>query len=101
MLVCDMLITAAATSAEIRTRRRNTLGRAFADRDKLSFGKVLLFPNDLGRDRLCVYGKRNKDSLAFIPSLAFAAESDVVDLNFNRAHASGKTSNSKLQTSDK
>src|SRR6476646_12125444 len=59
MLVIDMLIRAAATSAEIRALWRDAIRRTLLNFDRFCFGELLLFPDDFGGNHLALNGVRN------------------------------------------
>src|SRR5213592_4300771 len=62
--VIDVLIRAAAASAEIWALRRDAIRRTLLKFDQLCFGELLLFPDDFGRNHLAVNRVRNKDRFA-------------------------------------
>ena len=80
MLVIDVLIRAAAASAEIWALWRDAIRRTLLNFDQLCFGELLLFPDDFGGNQFALNGVRNKNGFALFPSDAFSAERDV--LNF-------------------
>ena len=79
VLAIDVLISAAATTPEVWTLRRDAMRRAFFNIDKFCFGELFFLANDFGRDRLALDRVRNEDGFALLPSDAFPAESDVFD----------------------
>jgi len=79
MLIIDVLIRAAAASAEIRALWRDTIRRTFLNFDQLCFGELLLFPHDFGRNHLALNGVRNKNGFALLPTDAFSAKRDILN----------------------
>jgi hypothetical protein len=77
MFVTDMLVRAAAASAEIRALWRDAIRRALLYFDQLCFGELLLFPDDFSGNQFALNGVRNKNGLALFPSNAFSSECDV------------------------
>jgi hypothetical protein len=86
MLVIDVLIRAAATSAEIRALWRNAIGRTLLNFDQLCFRKLLLFPHDFGRNYLVLNGVRNKNGFAMFASDTLSAKRDIFNLQITEAH---------------
>src|SRR5215475_11754127 len=83
MLVIDVLIGAAAASAEIWALWRDAIGRTLFNFDQLCFGELLLFPYDFGRNHLVLNGVRNKNGFALFSRDAFSAERHVFDFQIN------------------
>ena len=79
MLVIDMLIGTAATSAEIWTGRRKPMGRGFFNIDKLGFGELFFLAHDFGRNGFAFDSVGNENRLAVFARDAFAAKGNVLD----------------------
>jgi hypothetical protein len=79
MLVIDVLIRAAAASAEIRALWRDAIRRTLLNFDQICFGELLLFADDFGRNQFALNGVRNKNGFALFSRDAFSAERDVPD----------------------
>jgi hypothetical protein len=86
MLVIDMLIRAAAASAEIRALWHDAIRRTVLNFDQLCFGELLLFPHDFARNHLALDGVRDKNCLAMFPRDAFSAKRDVLDSQIDDTH---------------
>src|SRR2546430_12062743 len=86
MLVIDMLIRAAAASAEIWALWRDAIRRTLLNFDQICFGELLLFPDDFGGNQFALNGVRNKNGFALFPSDAFSAERDVLNFQINKPH---------------
>ena len=86
VVVADVLIAAAAAASEVRAGRGDAFGRWLQDLDQFRFGELLFLPDDFRRDALAIDRKGNEDGFAGIARHAFAAESDVFDLQFGGAH---------------
>lgn len=80
MLIVDVLIRAAAASAEIRALWRDAIRGPLLNFNQIRFGELLLFPDDFGGNQFALNGVRNKNGFAPFPGNAFSAEGDV--LNF-------------------
>ena len=85
MLVADVLISASAAAAKVRTWRPDPIGRRLAHIDKFTINELFFLAHDLGRDKLTVDGVRNKNCLATFTSDTFSAECDVLDFKINNA----------------
>ena len=83
MRVADVLVTAAAASAEVGTFRLDAMGRRLEHFDQFAFGELLFLAHDRGRDALAIDRERDEDSFAFIARDAFAAKGDVFDFEFH------------------
>ena len=79
VFVSDVLVSTAAASAKIWTRRCDAMGRAFEKIDKLGPGELFRLPYDPRGNFFAIDGERNKDSFAFLARHTFPAESDVFD----------------------
>src|SRR6476620_254350 len=86
VLVIDMLIRAAAASAEVRALWRDAIRRTLLNFHQLCLAELLLFPDNFGGDQFAINGVRNKNSFALFPSNAFSAERDVLNFQINNAH---------------
>src|SRR5213083_515948 len=86
MLVIDMMIRAAAASAEIWALWRDAIRRTLLNFDQICFGELLLFPDDFGGNQFALNGVRNKNGFALFPSDAFSAERDVLNFQIREAH---------------
>ena len=84
MFVIDVLIRAAAASAEIRALWRDAIRRTLLNFDQLCFGELLLFPDDFGGNQFALNGVRNKNGFALFPSDAFSAKRDVLNFRSTR-----------------
>src|SRR4051812_45599260 len=94
MSVINVLITTASASSKVGALGNSSLGRGVQHLSQLRFGKLLLLARDLRGDAVAIDRERNEDRFAVIARDAFAAKGDVMNGQFNRAHA--RTS-SKLQ----
>ena len=79
MFIIDVLIRAAAASAEIWALWRDAIRRTLFNFDQLCFGELLLFPDDFGGNHLALNGVRNKNGFALFPSDTLSAERDVLN----------------------
>src|SRR5436305_11484589 len=79
MLVIDVLISAAAASAEIWALWRHAIWRTLFNVDQFRFGELFLVAQDFGRNQLLLNRVRHKVSLALVSGHAFAAKSNVFD----------------------
>src|SRR6476619_6668492 len=79
VLVIDVLIRAAAASAEIWALWRDAIRRTLLNFHQLCFAELLLFRHDFGGDQCAINGVRNKNSFALFPSNALSAERDVLN----------------------
>src|SRR5215831_8867470 len=86
MLIIDVLVCAAAASAEIRALWCYALRRSLFDFDELCFCELLLFPDDFGGNQLAPNRVRNKNGFALFPSDAFSAKRDVLNFQINKPH---------------
>ena len=86
MLIIDVLIGAAAASAEIRALGRDAIRRTLLNFHQICFGELLFFPDDFSRNQLSLNRVRNKDCLALLPRHAFPAKSNVFDFQIDNAH---------------
>ena len=86
MFVTDVLVSAAAAPAEIRTLWFYTMRRTFLNLDQFRFGELLFFAYDFDRNELALNRVRNKDGFTLCPADAFPTESDVFDLQIDKAH---------------
>src|SRR6266567_3118503 len=86
MLIINVLIRAAAASAEIRALWRDAIRRTVLNFNEICFGELLLFPDDFGGNHLTLNGVRNKNGFALFPSDAFSAERDVLNFQINKSH---------------
>src|SRR5438874_6327889 len=77
VLVIDVLIRAAAASAEIWALWRDAIRRTPLNFHQLCFRELLLFPHDFGGNDFAFNGVRNKDGFALLPSDAISAKRDV------------------------
>src|SRR4051794_37868710 len=64
MFVIDVLIAAAAATAEIGTLRRDAMGGRLKHFEDFGFGEFLLFAQDLGGNGFAIDREWNKNSLA-------------------------------------
>lgn len=85
MLVADVLISASAAAAKVRTWRPDPIGRRLAHIDKFTISELFFLAHDLRRDKLTVDGVRNKNCLATFTSDTFSAERDVLDFKIDNA----------------
>src|SRR5437667_4073521 len=83
MFVIDVLIGAAAATAEIRTLRFYAMRGAFFNIDKFRLRELLLLADDFDGDRLAFNRVRNKDGFALLPSDTLPAKSDVFDFKID------------------
>src|SRR5437773_10810684 len=79
MLIINVLIRAAAASAEIRALWRDAIRRTPLNFNQLCFRELLLFPHDFGGNDFAFNGVRNKDGFALLPSDAISAKRDVLN----------------------
>jgi hypothetical protein len=86
MLVIDVLISASAATAEIRTRRRNSMRGSFDKIDKLGFGELIFVAHDAGTHVFAVNGKWDEDSFAVVASYSLATERHIFDEKIDNAH---------------
>src|SRR6516165_1253072 len=86
MLVIDVLIGAAAASAEIWALWRDAMRRTLLNFDQLCFRKLLLFPHDFGRNYLVLNGVSNKNGFAMFASDTLSAKRDIFNLQITEAH---------------
>ena len=86
MLIIDVLIRAAAASAEIWALWRDAIGRTLFNFDQLCFRKLLLFPHDFGRNYLVLNGVSNKNGFAMFASDTLSAKRDIFNLQITEAH---------------
>jgi len=86
MFVIDVLIRAAAAPAEIRTLWFYAMRRKLLYIGQFRFGELLFLAHDLGGNDLALNRVRNKDGFTLCPADAFPTESDVFDLQIDKAH---------------
>src|SRR5438270_1803231 len=86
MFVLDVLIRAAAASAEIGTRRRHPMGRFFSNLDNLRFGELFLFSSNFRGNQFAVDGVGNEDRFALVTGDSAPATGDVFALKMDCAH---------------
>src|SRR4030095_95856 len=79
-------VRAPAASAEIWALWRDTIRRTLLNFDQLSFGELLLLPDDFGGNDLALDGVGNKNGFALFSRDAFSAERDVFDFQINKPH---------------
>src|SRR5690348_16667392 len=79
MLVANVLVSASATAAEIRTLWFHAMRRTFLDLDQLRFGELFFLAQDFGGSELAFDRVRNKDGLASFSGDAFSPESNIFD----------------------
>src|SRR5438874_6743917 len=85
MFVIDVLISASAAAAKVRTRRLDPIGRPLPHIDKFALGELFFLADDLRRDELALNRKRNKNGLAVVTSDSFSAERNVPDFKIDDA----------------
>jgi hypothetical protein len=83
MIIRNVLIGAAAAFSEIGTRRDDPIRRWLQDFDDFGFGEAFLFSHNFRDDLFAVDGERNENRLSIFACDAFAAESDVMDFEFD------------------
>ena len=86
MLVADIVVTAAAASAEVQAFRLDAIRRRLDDIDQFCFSEILFLAHDFRCDALAFDRERNEDRLALITRDTFAAKSNICDLEFDGGH---------------
>src|SRR5438046_8208618 len=79
VFVANVLVSASATSSEIRTLWLYAIGRCLLHLNEIRFGELLLLPHDFRGNELIFNRERNKNGLALFARDSFTAESDVLD----------------------
>jgi len=77
--VIDVLVSAAAATAEVWTWRRDALRRSLDQIVQLGFGELLFLARDPRGHAFALDRVRNKNSLAIFSRDAFAAKGDILD----------------------
>ena len=85
MFVVDVLISAAAATAKVRTWWLNTIGGGFPDIDKFSLRELFFLADDFGGNCLAINRKRDKNRFAVFTSDSFSAERNVPDFKIDDA----------------
>src|SRR6476620_11311107 len=85
VFVIDILIPAAAASAEIRADCGDAIKRTPLQINQICFGELLLFADDFSGNRFALNGVRNKNSFALFPSDAFPSERNVLNFQLDGA----------------
>src|SRR5262249_44870849 len=78
VFVANMLIRAAAASAEIGALWRDAIRRTLLNFDQLCFGELLLFPDDFGGAKRSLNRVRDEYRLPLFARATFAAERAVL-----------------------
>ena len=79
MRVIDVLITAAAAAAEVRTFRRNAQRRFLDQVVELGFSELFFLADNSHRHAFALDRVRNKNGFAIFARDSFAAKGDVFD----------------------
>ena len=86
MLIADVLVTAPTATSEVWTLRSYAVGRKLDQLHQFRFGKLLFLAHDLCGDAFAIDRKWNEDRFPLIARDAFAAESNILDSEIDRAH---------------
>jgi hypothetical protein len=81
--IIDVLISAAAATAEIRAARLNAVRRRFENFEQSRFRELFFLAHDPRRDALATDRERNENGLALMSRDSAAAKRNLVDLKFD------------------
>ena len=87
MRVINVLVSAAATAAEIRARRFDSTRRTLAKVYHLRLRELFLLAGDFRGHELAVDCQGNENGLALFARDTFAAKGDIFDLQIDNAQA--------------